>query len=284
MKYLKNSTGEQENVQVLVATMGQTDFSKLSEMNIQTDVIFANQSDSTGYEELICNGSSASMFTTATHGVGKNRNFALLYATGDYLLFSDDDLRYVDGYGDVVRKAFYDIPDADGIIFNVEGPVKSGESPRMNQGISRVHWYNCLNYGAVRLAVKRTSIVRENITFSTSFGGGTIYSNGEDSLFIWEMLQKGLKLYTYPATTAYLNEDSESTWFKGYGPKYYYDRGALFQALSPRWALLLGLQDLLRHKNYKSAGLSFQDAFKQIRNGIRGYNTLRPFQGNPDSL
>ena len=32
-------------VQVLVATMHQKDFSKLQEMNIQTDAVFANQSD-----------------------------------------------------------------------------------------------------------------------------------------------------------------------------------------------------------------------------------------------
>ncbi|MCD7858290.1 MAG: hypothetical protein LUG55_10975 [Clostridiales bacterium] len=39
-------------LEILCATMGQTDFSKLQELKIQCDVLFANQADRFSYEEL----------------------------------------------------------------------------------------------------------------------------------------------------------------------------------------------------------------------------------------
>lgn len=33
-------------------------------------------------------------------------------------------------------------------------------------------------------------LIAKNIKFTTCFGGGTIYSAGEDSMFIWDMLKK----------------------------------------------------------------------------------------------
>ncbi len=149
---------QNKQLEVLVATMGQTDFANVHEMNIQSDVFYANQADRVEFAESNINGNHCRMLTTHTRGVGINRNLGLLYARGDYLLFADDDLRYVDGYDKIIKKAFQEVPDADGILFNVEGSLKSGEARRKNADISQIRWFNCLNYGAVRLAVKRTSI------------------------------------------------------------------------------------------------------------------------------
>ena len=55
-----------QKLQVLVATMGQKDFSKIEEMNIASDVIFANQSDDTKYDEKRFDGYLAKMITTGT--------------------------------------------------------------------------------------------------------------------------------------------------------------------------------------------------------------------------
>ena len=79
-------------VEVLVATMHQTDFSLIDKMNIQSDAVFANQAQSCGYEEREINGNKVRMVTTNHRGVGRNRNLATLYAQGDILLFSDDDV------------------------------------------------------------------------------------------------------------------------------------------------------------------------------------------------
>ena len=84
-------------VQVLCTTMHQKDFSLLKKMNINSDVVFANQSDETRYDELEFEGGIAKMITTSTRGVGINRNLTLMYANDDVCLLADDDLEYVDG-------------------------------------------------------------------------------------------------------------------------------------------------------------------------------------------
>lgn len=263
-------------VEVLCATMHQKDFSKISNMNIQSDVVFANQANDTRYEEFLFDSNTAKMITTNTRGVGKNRNIALTYSSGDYLLFSDDDLRYVDGYAKIIKNAFHQIPNADCLIFNIE-TVGGDVNRRKNGKIKRVRWYNALNYGTARIAVRRNSIMREGIMFNINYGGGTSFSCGEDTLYIVEMLRKKLKLYTYPVLIATVDQ-TDSTWFRGYNEKFYYDQGVLFASISRSFASLLCLQSIIRHKNYKKSGLTFWDAYRYMKKGIIAQRTLTPFQ------
>ena len=58
--------------QILCTTMHQNDFSKIKEMNIHSDVVFANQADTTSYSEMKFEGHRARMITTGTKGVGVN--------------------------------------------------------------------------------------------------------------------------------------------------------------------------------------------------------------------
>lgn len=269
-----------EKVQVLVATMYQQNFSKIEEMNISSDVIFANQSNETRYDEIYFSKYKAKMITTATRGVGCNRNIALSYADDDILLIADDDIRYRKNYPNIVLKAFKEVPNADALIFNID---TNGVDPgrRRNINVKKVHKWNSLNYGAVRIAVRRNSLLAKNIKFSHCFGGGTLYSAGEDSMFIWEMLDKKMKIYTYPVSIGEVNQTT-STWFKGYNNKYFYDKGALYCALTNKIvAPLFCFQDLLRHtRNYKNDGISFHNQVNEMIRGIRGYNKLIPYIDN----
>ena len=81
------------------------------------DVIYANQADHFAYEEMPGSGGRIKMWTTETVGVGKNRNLALALATGDLLLFADDDLRYEPGLAETLITAFHALPRADVIVF-----------------------------------------------------------------------------------------------------------------------------------------------------------------------
>ena len=264
-------------IQVLVATMWQTDFSKIREMNITSDVIFANQSNETKYEELEFSDCTAKMITTTTRGVGCNRNIALSYADGDILLIADDDMKYRSDYKKLVIQAFEEVTDADVLIFNID-TIGIDHGRRQNSKVKKVYKWNALNYGAARIAVRRTRLLAENIKFSHCFGGGTLYSSGEDSMFIWEMLKKGMKIYTYPTTIAEVDQTT-STWFQGYNNKYFYDKGALFCALTDeRFARLFCLQDLVRHSNtYKESGFSFRHKMREMKKGIQGYSELIPY-------
>ena len=261
-------------LQVLVATMHQENFDKIKEMNIKSDVFFANQTNHTSYEEQKFEFGTAKMLSTETKGVGINRNMGLMYADGDYLLFSDDDVKYVEGYDTIIKKAFQDIPSADAIIFNIRSSGVNKQR-RYTSKIKKIHWYDAFNYGAVRVAVKRKSIKRENIMFNLNFGGGALYSSGEDTMFITDMIKKGLKLYAYPAYIATVNDDrSNSSWFKGYNAKFYYDKGVFFRSLSKRFAKLLCLQFLIRHREYIDSNMNFSETYAYMKKGIKGYEEL----------
>ena len=264
-------------VQVLVATIHQQDFSKVDEMNLKTDAVFANQAGHFDYEEREYDFGKVKMITTATKGVGVNRNIALLHGEEDILLFADDDLTYYDDYERKVLDAFKENPDADGFLFNFR-TTEGKPLGRVNKDVKVVKLHNAMAYGAINIAVKRTAIKRETIMFNTNFGGGTDFSAGEDSLFIADMLKHGLKLYTSPEFLGIVDAHLEnSTWFRGYNEKYFYDKGVFFRALSSRWSCLLCLQDLLRHRKYRKNGFTFSEAFGYMKKGMKGYRDLIPY-------
>ena len=148
---------------------------------------------------------------------------------------------------------------------------------RTNKKIKRLRFYNVFNYGAARISAKRISLLRENITFHQCFGGGTIYSSGEDTLFLFDMLKRGLKLYVYPVCIASVDQ-TQSSWFQGYNKKYLYDKGAVFSVISKKTCWVLCLQDLLRHSEiYKSQGLTLKSAMKIMLSGKRAFCELKGF-------
>ena len=263
-------------LQVLVAAMHQKDFSIVETMNLSSDAIIANQANFYGYDEQDYPFGTVKMITTGQRGVGKNRNTALNLADGEIILIADEDIRYVDGYAEMVLNEFENNPQADVIIFNIT-TIGQSTDRRRNTKTKRIRLYNALNYGAVRMAIRREKLEREGIFYSLNFGGGTLYSAGEDSLFIFDMVRGGMKIYTSPLTIAEVDQTS-STWFDGYNHKYFYDKGALFRALFGKFAYLYAAQDLVRHSNeYKQSSLSRKAIIADVRKGIAGYRTCTPY-------
>jgi glycosyltransferase involved in cell wall biosynthesis len=267
---------KEEKIQVLVATMHQCDFSKVEEMKIATDVLFANQADRNEIEIKYDDAFEARMVTTPGRGVGCNRNLALAHATGHNLVLADEDVVYRQGYAQMITNAFRVHPDADAIVFNID-TIGASIPSRKNHESKRVRIYNALNYGAVRVAVRRKSLLRARISFSGFFGGGAMYSSGEDTLFICDMLRRGFKIYTSGDTIAVVDQ-RESTWFRGYNEKYLYDKGALNRAVFPAFPRLFCLMYLIRHPEVcREAGLSLTQAMGLMCRGIKGYSEGRPW-------
>lgn len=151
-------------------------------------------------------------------------------------MFADDDMVYEDGYVKGVTEAFNSLPDADMIIFNCI-PDVGKEAPRIEK-IARVRLWNFMRYGTVGFVMKRESLLRSNIYFSELFGGGARYCGGEDNLFLRSILKKKLKVYSHPYTIAHL-KDRESTWFRGYNERYFFDNGAWLEITFPILKYLL---------------------------------------------
>ena len=234
-------------LEVLCATMHQTDFSKIKEMNINSNVIFANQCDCTAYEELEFNGHTAKMISTRTRGVGKNRNLALLYASADICLFADDDVVYFDNYESKICNFYEQHPDADVVIFNFLVSRNGGESCSIVNRTRRVN-RKTLSYGTYAISCRKSAIDWHNISFHHQFGGGAYYSCGEDSIFLSDCFDSKLKIYTCSETIGMVNHQ-ESTWFNGYTDRFFADKGALFYLLMGYLAIPSIVYHCIKHKN-----------------------------------
>ncbi len=253
-------------VQVLASVMNQSIEQIAEQMNIDSDAVIINQCDRLQQEEMEYKGHQVRFYSFPDRGIGRSRNEAIMRADRDICLFSDEDIVYENGYEQAIVAEFQCNPKADMILFNIEV-----EEERRTYHITerkKVHWYNCGRYGAVSFAVRRESLLASGVTFSLLFGGGAKYSNGEDSLFLKEFMDKGYQVYTAPVTIG-RERPSESTWFAGYHEKFFHDRGVLYHFLYGRLAVIMALRFLLAHKSKMCETVSLKQAYAWMRQGVR---------------
>lgn len=263
-------------LQVLVASMHQTDFSIAERMNLRCDVVIANQADREAFAAQTTQQCRLQMITTSTRGVGLNRNIALLAADHEYVLFADDDMLYYDGLEETVVAAFEQLPQADVLVFGIDILKNGVIIEQRRTPIRRLHTWNAMRYGTVRIAARRKALLAKNITFHQCFGGGCIYSSGEDSLFLKACLDAGLKVYSHSAVIAGSSKDA-STWFVGYTDKFFYDKGALVRHLFPKTAYIMAMYFAVRFK--RKTDVSVWKRIRLVYAGVQGGKTLQPYQG-----
>ncbi|MEN6350849.1 MAG: glycosyltransferase [Syntrophomonas sp.] len=255
-------------IETLVAAMNQRDASLYQIMNLRTNAIIANQSDSWDYRDYQFEHGKCILVTTPERGVGRNRNQAFLKASADILLLADDDLIFFEDYPATVDKAFAERPDADLMIFSLASSPDARDLAAPVNRIKRVRMLNFMRYGAPGVAVRRASLLKANLWFSLLFGGGAPYSHGEDTLFLREALRKSLKIYVYPQAIAMVNT-SNSSWFSGYHEKYFFDKGALLANVYPLARYLYIPYFALKFRSRSQIGLSA--IVKSMIRGIRDF-------------
>ena len=260
------------NLEILCVTMHQKDFSKIQQMNIHSDVFFANQADRTALEEMEFEGHKARMLTTETRGVGINRNMTLQYAQGDICLFADDDITYCDDMEQKVLSEFDAHPDADIMIFHLD--TDSSRKQISYPKTKKCGRFDRMPWGAVRIAFRRSSWQKSNVWFTTLFGGGAVFPSGEDSIWLTEARRKGMTFYVSKETIGKIDME-ESSWFTGRDEKYFFARGVFYAATHPktqwiwRWYAAFSVR--------ANCNLSVGEKIKWMKLGREGYNTMQGY-------
>lgn len=262
-------------IQTLVSCVKQDMETIAEKMNLQTDAIVINQCDTNAYLEYEHEGHKICCYSFAEMGVGLSRNNALLRATADIVLFSDEDIVYEDGYARKILDEFAKYPDKQILLFNMN--VEEERRTYYTEKPTTVRWYNCGRYPTYSFAIRRESLHYHNVTFSLLFGGGAKYSNGEDSIFIRDCLRKKMKAKAVPVTIG-KEVPRPSTWFCGYNEKFFYDRGVLYGYLYGYMARVFALRFLLRHRKNlfkETTPVSLKQAYSLMQKGI---HTIRRSQ------
>lgn len=248
--------------QVLISTMNQTNYILLDEMNIASDAVVINQCDKNNVEEFEYRNYHIKWVNTTDRGVGKSRNLAFMNANADIILFADDDVIYNDEYKKKIIEEFQNTH-ADLITFNLKS-LNDKRPEAITKKTHKLNCFNCLRYGAFRIAVRRNVILKKNIFYSLLFGGGAVYQAGEDNLYITDCIKKHCRSIASQVHIGVVKQN-ESTWFRGYDEKYYYDRGALFCAMYGFFASPMLF--LIEVKNNATSKIKL---LKRYSNGLRG--------------
>lgn len=232
-QYLRKKKSNMATLQVLISTMHQTECEPLlKKMNISSDAVVINQSDNFSYKEIVFNGNTTVFYTCNKRGLSNSRNDAIMNSNADIICIADDDMKYTDTYKDDILSEFEKHPEADAIIFYVES-INSKRKTTTIQGFSRLRGFDYRNFSSVNIAIRREKLQAANVWFNTLFGTGSIYSCGEDTMFLFDLLKKNFHIYKSGIKIADVDLQN-STWFKGYNKEFFFNKGALVAAIYPR--------------------------------------------------
>lgn len=259
-------------LEVLVTTMYQNDTAKYREMNLQTDVVIANQTDRNEYLVEQIGGHTLKMISTDTRGLSRNRNIAIALSSADLIMFMDDDAVFLDRYEKEVIEEFKKHPEADAIRFETNtvaiSDLKKVEMAETSQVFRKATRRELARYGVCGLVIRAEILKRFCLHFNECFGSGTDNYCGEDTIFLQTMINKKIRLYFSPIVVADIDK-SGSTWFEGYNEKYFYVTGRVFEKIYPHAAWALAIRSAWKFRKRGKEPLPFRIILNSYLKGIR---------------
>lgn len=256
-------------IDVLVATMNRNDTNFINDLNLKTNAVIVNQNKKNNKKIIHSGENTIKLISSDKKGLSNSRNLAIKNSEADICLIADDDITYNENYEKIVLDAYQKHPEADIIVFQV---TRYGGS-RTKKYDDKTKWLNylsCLKVSSVEITFKRSSIVDNNIKFNTLMGSGAEFYLGEENIFLYDSLKKGLKILYKPIDIAKVDV-SESSWFEGYNTKYFNSLGAAFYNMSNNFYLIFILQAVIRKRKLFSKDYSLINVVKEMLIGVKMY-------------
>ncbi|SHK14437.1 Glycosyl transferase family 2 [Hathewaya proteolytica DSM 3090] len=255
-------------LQVLVSTMNQTNYSLVKKMNIQSDAVIVNQCDKNGIEEFKNDKWPVRWINSTERGLSRSRNAAIRNSVDDVCLISDDDIEYIDSYEKLILDQFKQYPDADIIVFQVEGI--EGTFKKYHCKVRELNYLTSMKVASVEITFRLDNINKYGIRFNELFGAGAKYCMGEENIFLFDCLKQGLKIVYVPIKIGNLHL-GESTWFRGYNKEYFISKGAAFTGMSKLFSFLFIIQFAIRKYKLFRGKVRILQAVKYMLEGRREY-------------
>lgn len=258
-------------VQVLVTTMHQSDFSKYTQMNLQTDAVIANQTNRDEFQKQTIEGNDVQLVSTQSRGLSRNRNVALAHSNqkAEFIVFADDDLIFDDGYESTILHEFEKCPDAEAIKFNLHDLSDTRKiSMRRIEKFEKATRRNMSSSGVCGIVLKTEILKKYNLHFHENFGTGSENYCGEDTIFLMELLDKKVKLYRSPADIAGIDQ-TESSWFTGHNERFFTTAGMVIGTVYPVLSYIIVMRSAFRFSKKRNAQMNFLEILKCYYRGIK---------------
>lgn len=214
-----------EKLEILLSCMHQDNISIIERTKISSNALVINQANFDDSLYVDKGEYGVTFITTQERGLSKSRNMAIKKAKGDICLICDDDEIMNDDYETKILDAFIEYPTADIIAFQIENAGKQYSSKG-----KRVNYITALKIASWQIAFRRKSIIDKDIWFDEMLGSGVSKAGGEENMFLYDCLKKGLKIYYVPVVIGTMVK-GESQWFHGFTKEYFYDRGVFTKKL-----------------------------------------------------
>lgn len=261
-------------VEVLIATMFNDNPKKLLyEMNIQSDCVIVNQCDIEKdiINEFVYKGCKVRVINTNERGLSRSRNKALnnLIDSNDIVVFTDDDIRFVDDYQNNIIAA-YKKSTAAGIVFNVKranGNLNKKMPKRLNQ-------LTLFRACSVSLTFRAKEI--SEFKFDSLFGAGSkVFILGEENIFVSDILKSGKIIETTDYVMCEIVDRRESTWFTGFNESFLESKGASFKRMHDKSYILFVFDFAFRKYKLYRKNLSYFRAIKTMLKGCNKYKKIK---------
>lgn len=259
---------QEKDLEILISTMNRSSLDFLTEMFPNKhfsnfNLIVINQ---TSENEIIKKDfETVRVYNVFEKGLSKSRNLAIEKATQEILLLADDDEVFIQDFDNTIIKAFNELSDLEVIKFQFEGNPKKKYKDKIQTEMNN---FDILNSSSIEIAFKRKSI-QNKVFFDENFGLGTLFTMGEEPIFLLDLQKKGTKIGYYPVKIAsHLHSTTSS---KVDLKSRYYILGAIYYRMFNKkyflWILIKLFFDLKQRK------LPFAKICKVISEAIKGKKT-----------
>ena len=253
--YNKINKYNEENLEVAISTQNlkdEKDIKNLTKkMRINSNYLIINQN----YDNIYIDNKN--IINRNEKGLSKSRNEAIRNSRQDIILFADDDIIYNNDYKEIIIDAYNKYQNSDIICFYVESKNKSRKIKKMLTG--KVGYIRAMKIVSFEISFKRKSILDNNLKFDESFGAGTKFNRGEEQIFLYEALRKGLKIFFVNKKIGEVKQEN-STWFSNYNKEFFEIQGQVFKRISPKFYKILIIQYAIRKYFLYHKTISFKDA------------------------
>ncbi len=254
-------------IEVLVSTMNLINEKELlKKMNISGKAVIINQITK-DIELKNVETKKYKLLSFKEKGLSKSRNKAISNSIADICAIADDDLNYEDNYETIITKAYEKYPDADIIAFFVDNEDKNNVMKKYKEG--RVHYLKSMKIQSSQITFRRKSIIDSGIKFDERFGAGSENYWGEENIFLFDCIKKGLKVYYIPQKLTTFRANAGTTWDKKPSKENSTIRGKIFYRMTSVFYPILILQFAIRKRKLVGKYVSFKDDVMYMFKGAK---------------